>query len=82
MLSETDPQIREATIHHSINGSFAIRKGKWKLILCPGSGGWSIPKPGSPEAEALPSFQLYDLRSDIEETMNLVNSTRKSWKSS
>ena len=40
-------QIREATVHHSINGSFAIRKGKWKLILCPGSGGWSIPKPGS-----------------------------------
>ncbi|MDX1283585.1 MAG: arylsulfatase, partial [Draconibacterium sp.] len=30
---------REATVHHSINGSFSIRKGIWKLILCPGSGG-------------------------------------------
>ena len=36
---------RPSTIHHSINGSFAIRKGKWKLALCPGSGGWSEPKP-------------------------------------
>lgn len=25
--------IREATVHHSINGSFAIRKGDWKLIF-------------------------------------------------
>ena len=35
----------EATIHHSINGSFAIRVGKWKLIFCAGSGGWSEPTP-------------------------------------
>lgn len=24
--------IREATVHHSVSGQFAIRKGKWKLI--------------------------------------------------
>lgn len=36
--------IREATIHHSINGSFAIWKGDWKLIMYPGSGGWSFSK--------------------------------------
>jgi arylsulfatase A-like enzyme len=66
-------QIREATVHHSINGSFAIRKGKWKFIMCPGSGGWSDPRPGSPEAEGLPDFQLYDLQSDIGETKNLVD---------
>ncbi|MEN8229859.1 MAG: arylsulfatase [Bacteroidota bacterium] len=71
LFQETETQIREATIHHSINGSFAIRKGQWKLIMCPGSGGWSDPKPGSPaEAELLP-FQLYNLESDIEETQNL-----------
>jgi arylsulfatase A len=34
---------REATIFHSVNGSFAIRKGDWKLIMCGGSGGWSYP---------------------------------------
>ena len=36
---------RDFTIHHSINGSFAIRKGDFKFIFCPGSGGWSFPRP-------------------------------------
>lgn len=73
LFEETGRQIREATIHHSGNGSFAIRKGEWKLIMCPGSGGWSDPKPGSAEEAKLPPFQLYNLESDIEETQNLVN---------
>ncbi|WP_317235237.1 sulfatase-like hydrolase/transferase [Niabella ginsengisoli] len=34
---------RTSTIHHSINGNFAIRKGKWKLAFAYGSGGWSAP---------------------------------------
>lgn len=46
--------IREATVHHSINGSFAIRKGEWKLILAAGSGGWSFPRPGKAEEGLLP----------------------------
>jgi len=37
--------VREATIHHSYVGMFAIRKGKWKLVFAPGSGGWSNPIP-------------------------------------
>ena len=40
-----DQPTREATVHHSMNGSFAIRKGDWKLIMAPGSGGWSYPRP-------------------------------------
>ena len=32
-------------MHHSINGSFSIRQGQWKLELCPDSGGWSEPRP-------------------------------------
>ena len=43
---------RTDVIHHSINGSFAIRAGRWKLLLAPDSGGWSAPKPGSPAAKA------------------------------
>jgi arylsulfatase A len=72
LLGESEDPIREATVHHSINGSFAIRQGEWKLILCPGSGGWSNPKPGSPESRTLPEFQLYNLQEDEGETVNLV----------
>jgi arylsulfatase A-like enzyme len=62
---------REATVHHSVNGSFSIRQNNWKLVLCPGSGGWSAPKPNSKETKQLPPVQLYDLNSDIGETINL-----------
>jgi arylsulfatase A-like enzyme len=72
MLDQLKGPIREATVHHSINGSFAIRRGDWKLILCPGSGGWSDPKPDSPGIDALPPFQLYNLKEDIGERENLV----------
>jgi arylsulfatase A len=62
---------RPYTIHHSINGSFAIRQGKWKLSLCPGSGGWSDPKPGK-ATQGLYPVQLYDLGADLAETNNLA----------
>jgi arylsulfatase A len=69
--SPEDP-LREATIHHSINGSFAIRKGHWKLIMCPGSGGWSYPRPADvKELPDLPDIQLYNLQEDPGETTNL-----------
>jgi arylsulfatase A-like enzyme len=73
LLDPDTTQVREATVHHSVNGSFAIRKDNWKLILCPGSGGWSIPKPGSPDEEGLPEFQLYNLEEDPAETTNRLN---------
>ncbi|NEW83985.1 MAG: arylsulfatase [Mariniphaga sp.] len=62
--------IREATVHHSINGSFTIRKGEWKLLLSAGSGGWSSPKPGK-EEEGLPPVQLYNMKSDPAEKDNV-----------
>ena len=65
-----DRSLREATIHHSVNGSFSIRKGKWKLEMCAGSGGWSYPRPGE-ECEGLPPIQLYDLDADIGEQRNV-----------
>jgi arylsulfatase A-like enzyme len=65
-----DRSLREATVHHSIDGSFSIRKGPWKLEMCPGSGGWSYPRPGK-ECADLPPIQLYDLRADIGERKNV-----------
>ncbi len=58
--------IREATVHLSEDGSFAIRQGNWKLILCPGSGGWSI-SPERAMRDSLPMVQLYNLSNDIGE---------------
>ncbi|MEI6864989.1 arylsulfatase [Flavicella sp.] len=75
ILGESDTEIREYTIHHSINGSFAIRKGNWKLNICQGSGGWSYPSPKDIKNEKLelPDMQLYNLKEDIGETKNLVS---------
>ncbi|MEB9898046.1 arylsulfatase, partial [Bacillus cereus] len=67
----TEP-LREAIVHHSIDGSFSIRKGEWKLELCPGSGGWSDPAPGQ-EPPGSPSFQLYRLSDDIGERQNVID---------
>lgn len=71
LLSTDRSPLRDSIVHHSINGSFAIRQGDWKLSLCPGSGGWSSPKPGSAEAADLPAIQLYNLANDLGETNNL-----------
>lgn len=57
---------REAVVHHSINGLFAIRRGKWKLIDGTGSGGWSG------KGDGLPG-QLYDMEADPGEQNNLYS---------
>jgi arylsulfatase A-like enzyme len=64
--------LREATVHHSIEGRFAIRKGDWKLILWPGSGGWSMPR-SSEDLTGLPEVQLYNLKSDPAEQYNVYD---------
>ena len=61
---------RQGIVSQSINGSFAIRDGQWKLCLSAGSGGWSSPKPG-PEEAGLPLVQLFDLSKDPGERKNL-----------
>jgi arylsulfatase A-like enzyme len=70
---ENAKPIRPFLIHHSINGSFGIRKGDWKLCLCPGSGGWSDPRPKKARKDLkLPPFQLFNLAADPGETKNLA----------
>jgi arylsulfatase A-like enzyme len=63
---------RDHLVSHSINGSFAIRRGQWKLLLCPDSGGWSAPRPGSKQSDGLPSMQLFNLDDDLGEQNNLA----------
>lgn len=67
--SAKGPQ-RESLVSHSIGGYFTMREGPWKLALCPGSGGWSDPRPGQ-EAVGSPAVQLFNLDSDLGETKNL-----------
>ena len=62
--------IRPFTIHHSISGVFAIRKGDWKLILNKGAGGgwggsWETTKTSAK------AVQLYHMKDDPGETRNL-----------
>jgi arylsulfatase A len=45
LFSNCNGSNRSTVIHHSIAGKFAIRDGKWKLVLGPGSGGWTQPDP-------------------------------------
>jgi arylsulfatase A-like enzyme len=63
---------RKATVHHSVDGEFAIRKDNLKLILCPGSGGWSYPTKKDSIYSSLPAFQLFDLENDPGEENNLI----------
>jgi arylsulfatase A-like enzyme len=67
MLGEPNGQ-RPPVIHHSANGMFAIRDGKWKLVLGNGSGGRESPR-GRPFDRP---YQLFDLTQDPAETQNCI----------
>ncbi len=71
LLGTAEEPIRDSIVSQSIGGQFAIRSGDWKLCLCPGSGGWSNPRPNSPGIAALPPIQLFNLAEDPGEENNL-----------
>lgn len=71
---------RTEVIHHSISGMYAIRSGKWKLVLGQGSGGFhvfadkpqkiGIPTQGKEIVDGMPG-QLYHMENDPQETNNV-----------
>jgi arylsulfatase A-like enzyme len=80
LRGEVNKPVRDHIVSHSINGSFVIREGQWKLCLCPDSGGWSEPRPLNPNAKnkvkkdaakSLPPVQLYDMKEDVGEKNNV-----------
>lgn len=71
LLGRDSAPIRQATVHHSIDGVFSIREGKWKLIFGSGSGGWGSPRDREASEQGLPDIQLYDVTNDLGETKNL-----------
>lgn len=72
LSGSTDP-IRPFTIHHSISGKFAIRKGDWKLVMTNNEGGgWALPWQKISTKSKL--VQLYNLKEDPRESKNLEDS--------
>lgn len=65
LLGDEKP-IRENSVSASIQGVPATRKGSWKYIPAPGSGGWGK---GGDQSQPV---QLYDLSVDLGETTNLA----------
>ena len=72
ILNGKESSGRTGLVSHSIDGSFAVRDGDWKLCLCYGSGGWSAPKEKQAKTEGLPPLQLYNLSKDASETHNVA----------
>ena len=66
VLRDPDKSTRDSLICQGGNGLLSIRRGRWKLIAGPGSGGfWSKP-PGNDKQPG----QLYNLAEDLPETQN------------
>ncbi|HEX4263420.1 MAG TPA: arylsulfatase [Verrucomicrobiae bacterium] len=73
LLNEAKITARQVLVESSINGSFGLREGQWKLALCPDSGGWSFPRPGKDNTDGSPRFQLFDVSSDPAEKTNVMS---------
>jgi arylsulfatase A-like enzyme len=61
-----DKPVRDHAVNCSMSGVPGLRQGPWKLILAPGSGGWTK------DGDATQPVQLYNLADDLGETKNLA----------
>ena len=66
LLEGGEHPVRETAVSCSAQGVPAVREGSWKLLLAPGSGGWSK---GGDQSQPV---QLYNLAEDLGETKNLA----------
>ncbi len=79
LLGTDKAPLHETVIHHSYDGSFAIRQGKWKLALSADANSSTSrkaerragKKAGEKVSDTPPANQLYDLSTDKAETKNL-----------
>ncbi|TWT71389.1 Arylsulfatase [Crateriforma conspicua] len=72
MLDRPGKNVRTSVVHHSIAGHFSIRQGGWKLLLAPGSGGWTAPVGVAAIKAGLPEMQLYRINEDFGERHNVI----------
>jgi hypothetical protein len=72
VLSGRTASVRDTYVMHSIDGSFALRRGALKYLATRGSGGWSEPNGKTRGFMRLPASQLYDLSEDPREESNLA----------
>jgi len=68
LMGESRASPRAPVVHHSAQGLFAIREGKWKLVLGNGSGGREEPA-GEPFAKP---YSLFDMTEDPSERVNVI----------
>jgi arylsulfatase A len=73
LKAKPEEAVRAFAIHHSLWGTFAIRKGPWKLAAGRGSGGFSSPREIDPAKSGGPLGQLYNLADDPSEAKNVWN---------
>jgi arylsulfatase A-like enzyme len=71
LLYQKEGYHREATIHHSKEGVFAIRKGDWKLIVAANTGLNARGRPNK-KNKNLSENILYNLKTDVGEHINLA----------
>ncbi|MHB1781651.1 MAG: sulfatase family protein [Acidimicrobiales bacterium] len=70
VLVGEEPSPRTSLVHHSLNSTFSLRDGRWKLVMGIGSGGFTDVDESRSSA-SLCDGQLYDLDEDPREEHNI-----------